>query len=287
MRVRIRSHVLGELSRLQDFFFVFALMVALAKCAAANTPQSTQPSTDAVLAQELQSDYSHDLKFHNVTATVDDRIATLEGSVEDYRDKLDAEKLARKNRKIEGIRDFITVVPTVDISDTELQTKLADRLRYDRIGYGIQFNNLQLAVKDGVVTVSGEVRTYPDKASALAIVEDTAGVRDVRDEIKVLPLSSFDDELRIQTAKAIYGDSALRKYAQDPQAPIRIIVEDGHVKLYGVVDSDMDKHIAELRAHEVSGVFSVEDDLVVAHSREQSVADNSTDNNSSGSAPTK
>ncbi len=259
--------------------FGLALILALAAPAAAGTTATeAKTSTDAVLTQELQKEFSDHFEFHNVTVDVDDRIATMHGSVESYRDKLEAEKLARKHHKIEGIRDYIAVVPTVDVSDSELQSKLADRLRYDRIGYGIQFNNLELAVKGGVVTVSGEMRTYPDKESALAIVEDTPGVRDVKDEIKVLPLSSFDDDLRIQAAKAIYGDIALRKYALDPQAPIRIIVENGHVRLYGVVDSDMDKHIAELRASGVLGVFSVENHLLVSNPREEKLAENGKPN---------
>jgi osmotically-inducible protein OsmY len=254
-----------------------ALLLGLTAPAGANANANTTASnTDAILTQELQKELSDHFELRSVTVSVDDRIATLEGSVESYREKLEAEKLARKHHKIEGIRDYVTVAPTMDIADSELQSKLADRLRYDRIGYGIEFNNLQLAVKNGVVTVSGEVRTYPDKASALAIVEDTAGVRDLKDEIKVSPLSSLDDDLRVQTAKAIYGDSALRKYALDPQAPIRIVVDNGHVKLYGVVDNDMDKHIAELRAKEVSGVFSVENDLLVSNPREQKLADSAS-----------
>jgi osmotically-inducible protein OsmY len=51
----------------------------------------------------------------------------------------------------------------------------------------------------------------------------------------------------------------------DPQAPIRIVVENGNVKLYGVVDSTTDKQIAETRAREVTGVFSVENHLLVAN----------------------
>jgi osmotically-inducible protein OsmY len=178
---------------------------------------------------------------------------------------MDAEHLARKHHGIEGVRDFIAVQPIVPVSDQELRETIANRLRYDRIGYGITFNNFEVDVRDGVVTISGEARSYPDKTSALGIVEDTPGVRDVRDEINVLPLSEFDDELRVRTAMAIYHDPALQKYSLDPQAPIRIVVENGNVKLYGVVDSAMDKQIAETRAREVTGVFSVENHLLVAN----------------------
>jgi osmotically-inducible protein OsmY len=86
----------------------------------------------------------------------------------------------------------------------------------------------------------------------------------VIDDVKVLPTSPMDDQLRLQVERAIYGDPTMQKYAMDPQAPIRIIVDNGHVTLYGVVDSQLDKTIAETRAKSVPGTFSVTDNLVVA-----------------------
>lgn len=133
--------------RLNCFFLwlSLALLVAIYAPVAANssTNSSSATGTDAVLTQELQTALSNHFEFRNVTASVDARVATLEGSVESYREKLEAEELARSRHKIEGIRDFIAVVPVVDLSDADLETKLADRLRYDRIGYGIQFGNLE------------------------------------------------------------------------------------------------------------------------------------------------
>jgi osmotically-inducible protein OsmY len=257
---------------------LLALLLGLAvSVQARETNTSTAqnaPRKDDILTQELQQTYSDHIDLRNVSVNVDDRIATLQGTVETYRDKLEAERLARKHKGIEGVRDFIAVKPLVSVSDQELRDKIANRLRYDRIGFGIMFNNLELGVKDGVVTVRGEVRDYPDKQSALAIVQDTPGVRDVKDEINVLPLSTFDDELRVRTALAVYRDPALQKYALDPQAPIRIVVENGNVKLYGVVNSAMDKQLAELKARQVSGVFSVENHLLVANERSEKLAEN-------------
>ena len=81
----------------------------------------------------------------------------------------------------------------------------------------------------------------------------------------VLPTSPFDDDLRVRIAQAVYGDPALQKYALSPQKPIRIVVDNGRVTLAGVVDSQMDKTIAETRAKSVPNVFSVQDNLVVAN----------------------
>jgi hypothetical protein len=89
------------------------------------------------------------------------------------------------------------------------------------------------------------------------------GVKDVIDNVSVEPVSQFDDGLRLRALRAIYGDSVLSKYAMDPARPIRIIVTNGHVTLYGSVDSSMDKTIAGLKANQLFGAFSVDNKLQV------------------------
>jgi hyperosmotically inducible periplasmic protein len=143
-------------------------------------------------------------------------------------------------------------------------SRTAVKLAYDRVGYyDNAFNYLALGVKDGVVTLNGDTVTDIAKDSALAIVARTPGVRDVVSQVNVLPVSIFDDSIRARTARAIYRDSVLGRYATDPVDPIRIVVDKGHVTLYGTVQSAMDKTIAGMRASAVSGAFSVENKLVV------------------------
>jgi len=76
----------------------------------------------------------------------------------------------------------------------------------------------------------------------------------------------LDDRLRIRLYRAIYGYPAMQKYALGVQKPIRIIVKNGHVTLEGVVDTETDKNIANIRANSVSGVFSVTNNLQVVKS---------------------
>ena len=121
-----------------------------------------------------------------------------------------------------------------------------------------------MGVQDGVVTLGGHARTVVDKDSALALVSTYPGVKDVIDEIEVDPVSIMDDETRMAVARAIYGYSSLSKYAIDPVRPIRISVQNGHVELYGTVDTKADKDTAYMRANGVSGVFSVKNYLEVA-----------------------
>jgi hyperosmotically inducible protein len=121
-----------------------------------------------------------------------------------------------------------------------------------------------LNVENGVVTLGGHARTDVDKDSAVALVSTYPGVKDVVDDIEVDPTSIMDDQTRLAVARSVYGYPSLNKYAIDPAKPIRISVQNGHVELYGVVDSKADKDAAYLRANSVPGVFSVKNYLQVA-----------------------
>jgi hyperosmotically inducible protein len=104
------------------------------------------------------------------------------------------------------------------------------------------------------------------KSDAGNVVKRIEGVEQVDNQIEVLPTSPMDDRLRIRLYRAIYGYPAMQKYALGVQKPIRIIVKNGHVTLEGVVDSEADKNIANIRANSVSGVFSVANNLQVVKS---------------------
>ncbi len=240
-----------------------SLVVILAIPALADQKGSKGGRHDVQITESVREKLKQKSEFKDVQATTEDGIVTLEGTVKLYIDKLNAESRTRKVANIAGVRNWITVA-NADVSDAELMETLARKLRYDRIGQGVVFNNFGLKVDSGAVTITGNVRDYPDRASALAIVNTTAGVRDVIDEVEVAKPSGFDDELRIRTAYAIYGHPIMTKYAMNPVAPIRIIVEDGHITLYGAVNTESDKTVAVLQAKSVPGAFSVTDKLLVA-----------------------
>lgn len=211
----------------------------------------------AKIAQRL----SQKKEFKNVQSSVEDGIVTLSGNVELLQEKLDAAKTARKADKVQGVRNLIAVSSTVP--DSELAAQLDRKLYYDRIGYDNEFNFVSVSVTNGVATLEGETMMPIDHDSALALVNATPGVKDVIDEVKVAPVSNFDDSIRVRATRAIYRDPVLSRYAIDPARPIRIVVENGHVTLYGTVDRAMDKQIAGMRANQVFGVFSVRNNLEV------------------------
>lgn len=217
---------------------------------------------DSQIQQQVAQRFQNSKQFSNVRSKTEDGIVTLTGTVDLYREKLDAAKQARKAHNVQGVHNLIQVTSTVP--DQELQRKLSEKLLYDRVGYyDNAFNYFTLAVKDGVVTVGGETYNDVGRDSALATIQAMTGVKDVVDEIKIAPTSIFDDSVRLRTARAIYGDSVLGRYATDPARPIRIIVDHGNVILYGTVESTMDKQIAGIRANSVPGAFSVKNNLTV------------------------
>ncbi len=215
---------------------------------------------------DIQSRVSDQLaakkEFRNLQAETEDGIVTLTGTVDVYQQKLDAAKKVRKTEKVQGVRNLIVV--SSNVPDAQLAAQLDRKLYFDRIGYDNRFNFVTVTVKDGVATVSGETRTDVGRDSALALVNNTPGVKDVVNDIKVSPVSIFDDDIRVRATRAIYNDPVLGRYATDPAAPIRIVVSNGKLSLYGTVENAMDKQMAGIRANQVVGVFSVANNLVVA-----------------------
>ena len=225
-----------------------------------------QPTAAARYDNQIQTAVTQKLaakkQFQEVQSSVGDGIVTLTGTVDLYQRKLDAAKLARKTTNVQGVRNLITVAGP-NVPDAQLEQKLARKLSYVRVGYDNTFDYFALGVKDGVVTVEGADRTGVGRDEALFDIANMPGVKDVVANISIEPTSIFDDGIRLRTARAIYRDPVLSKYAIDPAHPIRIIVVNGHTTLYGSVDNTMDKTVAGIRANQIFGAFSVTNNLEV------------------------
>ena len=224
---------------------------------AGSGPNDGQIQTDVLKALDNK-------RFKDVKATVANSVVTLTGSVDLYSAKEDADKKVHHRKNVKGVENEIQVAgPTVE--DNALRNKLAEKLAYDRVGYGTTaFNALTIGVTNGAVTLGGVAYGPVDKDSAVSLVANYPGVKDVIDEIEVAPVSPMDDRIRLAEARAIYGAPQLNRYAMDPAKPIRITVVNGNVTLSGVVDSQGDKDVANIRANQVPGVFKVVNDLQVA-----------------------
>ena len=246
MKINLRS--------LTSFLAVSILSVGLAA-------QTTSARYDSDIQSRVTQQLAKKQEFRNLQATTEDGIVTLSGKVDLYEQKLDAAKKVRRLDKVQGVRNLVAVSSSAP--DAEVEARLERKLHYDRIGYDNLFNFVDVTVKDGVATLNGETYNDVGRDSALALANSMPGVKDVVDNIKVSPVSGFDDRIRISALRAIYRDPVLGRYATDPAKPIRIVVDNGKLSLYGTVATAMDKQIAGMRANQVFGVFSVQNNLEV------------------------
>jgi hyperosmotically inducible periplasmic protein len=229
---------------------------AMAQGGANGSQNDAQIQADVMKALENK-------RFKDVKASVQNGVVTLTGTVDLYSAKMDADNRAHHRRNVKSVENQIEVAGPM-VEDAVLRDKLAEKLAYDRVGYGTTaFNAFTIGVQNGVVTLGGTAYGPSDRDSAVSMVENYPGVKDVVDNIEVAPVSPMDDRIRLAVARAIYGFPQLNKYAIDPAKPIRITVVNGNVTLSGVVDSQADKDVANIRANGVPGVFKVVNNLEV------------------------
>lgn len=125
------------------------------------------------------------------------------------------------------------------------------------------FDNIAFKVDGYDVVLLGQVTQPSLKSDAERVVKKIEGVERVDNRIEVLPASLNDDRLRREVFRAIYRFGPLQHYGVGSNRPIHIIVNRGHVTLEGVVDREADKNMAGMRANQVGGAFSVDNNLVV------------------------
>jgi len=154
---------------------------------------------------------------------------------------------------------------------TDSQGMLAEEVRH-RLAmlpwYNV-FDWLEAEVTpEGEVTLRGQVIRPVTKLDAQATVKHIKGVTGVKNEIEVLPLSTFDDGIRVRVYRSIYNfNSPLFRYSEGAVPPIHIIVKNGNVTLKGVVATNMDSQLAYMAANRIPGVFGVTNDLQVEQSK--------------------
>jgi hyperosmotically inducible protein len=150
--------------------------------------------------------------------------------------------------------------------EPKTQQELVREVRHQLVllPYYSVFDNLAFRVEAEKVILDGQVTRPTLKSDAEAAVKSIAGVSAVVNNIEVLPLSPMDDQIRRATYRAIYGEPGLSRYAESAVPSIHIIVKNGSVTLEGVVDSDADKNLANIRASAVPNVFAVKNNLVVS-----------------------
>jgi len=140
---------------------------------------------------------------------------------------------------------------------------LTDQVRHELVmlPYLGVFDDLSFTIdSSNTVVLTGQVVRPTLRSDAEAVVRRIEGISKVVNNIEVLPLSPFDDAIRLRAYRAIFSRPGFEKYAVQAVSPIRIIVKNGNITLEGVVGSQMDKTLVEMAARSVLA-FTVTDNL--------------------------
>ena len=160
---------------------------------------------------------------------------------------------------------LLTVMPAVAMAQGAVDPQLTKRVRRELVTlpyYGV-FDNLAYSIDGGNVTLYGQVVRPTTRSDAERRVKRLPGVTRVVNNIKVLPLSRFDDQIRVATYRSIAGMGGLHRYLRGTNPSLHIVVDRGHVTLEGVVSGRGDRTLAYHAASRVPGVFSVTNNLRV------------------------
>ena len=123
------------------------------------------------------------------------------------------------------------------------------------------FDNVEFELNDGALELNGEVYRPVMKRMIEKVAQRLTGVTSVVNNIEILPLSPYDDRIRIALANQLYRNQVFTRHSIQAVPPVHIVVKNGNVTLEGVVNSELEKNVAFHVANGIHGVFSVTNNL--------------------------
>ena len=215
-------------------------------------------STDQQLKTRVEQRLSQ-RRVRGITVAARDGSVTLVGPIGSVGAKQD---LVAEILRGDGVREIVSELTIGRAeNDRALAERVAEQVR--RSSYFTVFDDVEIGVDNGVVTLTGYV-TQPIKSDDLARrVSHVDGAQDFVNRLEVLPASIGDDRLRNIIANAIYRDPAFSNYASQAVPPVHIIVRNSSVLLTGVVNSEVERRQAENIVRGISGIIGVQNMLRV------------------------
>lgn len=193
----------------------------------------------------------------DVRVSVENGTAVLDGGVTTLSARREAERQAKKEAKV--VENRLRVVPDERTDNEIVKDVRSAILRYPF--YGV-FDSVEVGVDDGVVTLAGSVYRPNRKQDIEGLVAEVRGVREIRNTIGVQPVSMFDDRLRSQLYRQIYGSEDFVQYANRANPPVRIVVDRGRVTLTGWVGSNVERALIDSIARQTLA-FDVKNQIKV------------------------
>jgi osmotically-inducible protein OsmY len=216
---------------------------------------------DAALKKRIEAHLAA-AAFHQpaeIQVQVAEGKAVLTGSVPTIRDQWTARAAARKEAR--DVEDRIQVVPRANVSDAALHAAI-ERAVLTYPYYDV-FDAVGFTVAHGAVNLTGSVNQPNRKHDIEDRIARIDGIRRLTSEVRVQPGSFFDDNLRWQCYRVIYGNTSFSRYANAPEPPVRIIVENGKITLMGSVATAFDRNLLTILASGVGSFGPVKNEVRV------------------------
>lgn len=212
-------------------------------------------SADADLRErvERQLDWEPQVTSTKIGVAVADGVVTVTGFVDDYAEKMAAERVVKRTYGVKAIANDVQVKPLLKVTDSEIAAKAVIALQ-SRVD--VPAEHIKVVVKDGWITLEGDVDWYYQKKAADLAVKFLLGVKGVTNVIQVRPhVSSIDVRNKIE--------EALKRNAEVDARRISVTSSDGKVTLWGNVRSWMEKDEAETAAWAAPGVNQVQNNISI------------------------
>lgn len=142
-------------------------------------------------------------------------------------------------------------------SDSQLKKDVGSELEWDA---SVKANNIGVAVKDGVVTLSGHLDSFAEKYAAERAAQRVQGVKGLAVELDVRLGATAK---RTDAELAAAAESALRWHALVPEDRVKVMVEKGWVTLSGEVDWDYQRKYATKAVRPLTGIVGVTNSVIV------------------------